>query len=243
MTPPVLPFTLPGFRIDAADFAGTSLMVEASSLQVVTPCPRCGSRSRRGHSHYLRTPRDLPCSTYAVRLTLHVRRFVCGNRQCPQRTFAERLPDVLPVHAQRTLRFTQTFQVLGFALGGAAGSRVARQLRFLASRDTLLRIVRSTPLPIPDTPRVLGVDDVALQKGRIYATIFADLERHRPVDLVPERTSEMLARWLHAHPGIQIIVRDRSNEYARGATTGAPTALQVADRWHMHIWICSWLLF
>jgi hypothetical protein len=28
-------------------------------------------------------------------------------------------------------------------------------------------------------------------------------------------------------------VRDRSTEYARGATIGAPEALQVVDRWHV----------
>lgn len=229
MTSPALSFTLPGFRIEGADLAGTTLMVEAS----VAPCPRCGSCSRRVHSQYRRTPRDLPWSAYVVRLTLHVRRFVCSNHQCPQRTFADRLPNVLPVHAQRTLRFTQALHVLGFSCGGAVGSRVAQQLRFPTSRDTLLRIVRFAPLPVPATPRVLGIDDVALQKGRVYATIFVDLERHRPVDLVPERTSAMLARWLRTHPGVQIIVWDRSNEYARGATTGAPMAVQIADRWHM----------
>lgn len=47
------------------------------------------------------------------------------------------------------------------------------------------------------------------------------------------RTTEGLADWLQAHPDVQVITRDRSTEYARGASQGAPTAIQVADRWHL----------
>jgi len=56
-----------------------------------------------------------------------------------------------------------------------------------------------------------------------------DLEKHRTIDLLPERSTELLATWLKEHPGVEVISRDRGAEYIKGATE----ALQVADRWHL----------
>ena len=42
-----------------------------------------------------------------------------------------------------------------------------------------------------------------------------------------------MSAWLKTHPGIEIVTRDRSKTYASGITDGAPTAVQMADRWHL----------
>lgn len=198
------------------------------------PCPRCGQASHRTHSRYQRTLADLPWNGLAVQVRLQARRFFCDNRACERRIFTERIPTVAAPYARRTNRLAAWFTQVAVALGGVPGARLLRHSGCASSRQTLLRQIRSFPVAPSPTPTVLSVDDFAFRTGRTYGTMFVDLEQHRVVDLLPERSADVVATWLNAHPGVPIVSRDRGGEYAEGAKRGAPeAALQVADRFHL----------
>lgn len=222
-----------GLQIDMIDVVAEKLIVKAHGTQEMACCPECQETSSRIHSQYQRCPADLPCVGYTVQLNLTVPRFFCDNTACSHRTFAARFPILLHPYARRTTRLRKQQGRVGFVVSAETGSSLLGILGMLTSPDTLIRLVRQTPDTIRETPRVLGIDDWAKRKGQSYGTILVDLEKHEVVDLLPERSSESVSKWLQEHPGVEIISRDRGAEYIEGATAGAGDALQIADRFHL----------
>ena len=224
----------PTRRLDTCQVAPPAAQITrlVRSTQTTAPWPLCTISAQRLHRPYERTLADLPWAQYRVRLQLRVRTWFCRTRACRRRICTERLPTVAAPWARRTLRLAHRLGALGVALGGTAGVQLGPPWAGVVSRTTLLRLLRTLPLPAVPTPRGLGVDDCALRQRHTYGTSLVDLEHRQPVALLPERTAERVAQGLQHHPGVEGIARERARAYAEGARQGAAAAIPVADRLH-----------
>ena len=211
-----------------------SLVIEASSCQSGSICPACGYASIRRHSKYIRTLVDLPTSGYDVKVLILSGKYFCDNAECSRKIFTERFKQEISPYYRRFNRCKELLRNFALELGGNKGAAISRLAKLPVSPSTILRIIKRQHLPIPMvTSGIIGIDDWAFKKGNTYGTIIVDLTQNKVIDLLADRESETICKWLKEHQELKIISRDRGGPYSKGALEGAPQAIQVADRFHL----------
>jgi hypothetical protein len=79
-------------------------------------------------------------------------------------------------YGRQTSRLSEAVRLIGYVLGGEAGSRLSNRLGLATSPDTVLRRLKVGPSVEVRGARAVGVDDWAWRKGQRYGTILVDLE-------------------------------------------------------------------
>ena len=217
---------------DVADRDGV-IVVRARTAGGPAPCPRCGGLTGQVHGYYERTVADVPVDGRPVVVQVRVRRMRCPVPGCPVQTFREQVPGVLDRYQRRTARLAGQAGEVARRLAGRAGAGLLAALGVPLSRHTALRLLLQLPLPEVSVPRVLGVDDFALRRGQVYATVLIDAETGQRVDVLAGRKAEVLEAWLRGHPGVQVVCRDGSGAYGEAVRRALPGAVQAGDRWHL----------
>ena len=132
-----------------------------------------------------------------------------------------------------TQRLYQIIQVIGLATGGRLGIRVTARLGIQTTRQTILRRIMALPTePIGEVSQI-SINDFSFRRGYKFGTIIVDLQTHKVLDVLPDRTADTSAAWMAAHPELEIVSRDRGGDYAAAARQGVPQATQSADRFHL----------
>ena len=219
--------------IDDVEDAGEAVVVRARTRSEAVACPGCGAETSRVHGYHERTAADVPVDGRRVVVKVRVRRMRCPVLGCTVQTFREQVSGVLERYQRRISRLTSQVSAVARGLAGRASARLLPALGIGVSRHTAVRVLLQVPLPALAVPRVLGIDDFALRRGMVYATILIDAGTGRRVDVLEGRTADVVEDWLRAHPGVEVVTRDGPGAYGEAVRSALPDAVQCGDRWHL----------
>jgi transposase len=219
--------------IEDVEDAGEVICVRARTRGGAVACPGCGAETARVHEYRERTAADVPADGRRVLVKVRVRRMRCPALDCTVQTFREQVSGVLERYQRRISRLTAQVSAVARELAGRASARLLPALGIGVSRHTALRALLAIRLPGLEVPRVLGIDDFALRRGLVYATILIDAETGRRVDVLEGRTADVVEEWLREHPGVEVVTRDGSGAYGEAVRSALPDAVQCGDRWHL----------
>ncbi len=223
-----------GLEVIAIEMVDDTLTITAVSTQAHPTCPLCSRSATRVHRCYTRQVADLPCSGQQVRLLVQVRKCFCDAPDCVRKIFVERLTPFVRPWARVTRRLYQIVQIIGLATGGRLGVRVTDRLGIETTRQTILRRIMALPTEPVGQVTQIGLDDFSFRRGRKFGTLVVDLQTHKVLDVLADRTADTSAAWMAAHPEIELVSRDRGGDYAAAARKAVPAATQCADRFHIY---------
>ncbi|MET9088876.1 transposase family protein [Streptomyces sp. NPDC004237] len=150
--------------LDTITITPRRVTLQATTTSNAAICPSCGTVSSRVHSRYVRVLDEAAVAGRRVVVELQVRRFRCGEPACQKATFVEQVPGLTFRHGRRSQGLQAALQQVALMLASRAGARLAAALATSVSRSTLLRLIRAVPESTSATPRVLGIDEFALQR-------------------------------------------------------------------------------
>lgn len=202
----------------------------------VALCPTCHYLSNQLHDSEPRRVRDLSVCGYAAYLEFKQRRFECDVCQKP---FTEQFESIRPYR-----RYTRRYEAYLFQQCHArCVSDVSRQegIDYHAVEALYLEWTEQKLAAALSTQRVrlLGIDEIALHKGREdYVLVVTDLERQCVLTVLPDRLKETLEAYLdtwspEARAAVEQVAIDMWDPYRLAVEAKLPNAKVTADRFHV----------
>jgi transposase len=234
---------MPGFVVGARLEVEGEWWLHVETTAGVVGCDGCGTQAV-GHGRRLVRVRDLPVAGRPVVLVWAKRVWRCPDPDCAVVTWSEDVDAVAPRAALTERAREEICRRVGRDAHSVA--QVARA--FGVSWHTAMAAVREHGTPRVDhlsrlgAPSALGLDETAFlaataEHPTLLVTGFVDLDRHRLVDVVENRSSQAVSAWLRSKPGpwregVATVAIDPYRGYARGVADALPDADLVVDHFH-----------
>ena len=195
----------------------------------------CGTAARTFYDHKVRQVRDLACGDTRVYVEIEVRRVWCHRCEAVKQ---EQIPWLAnnPFYTKRFAFF------VGRRCRTATVRAVARELHLdwktVKELDTQSMREQGRKAGTP-SPRIIGIDEIAIRKGHTYRIVVSDLARRRVLWFGGSDRSEarmnMFYTWLGPKKaaGIRLAVMDMWKPFRNATSPHAPQAAILFDKFHL----------
>lgn len=234
---------MPGFVVGVQVEVGREWWLYVETTADVAGCEVCGTRAV-GHGRRRAKVRDLPIAGRPVVLVWAKRIWRCPDEDCPVGTWTEDVDEIAPRSS-----LTERARAEICRRVGAKGHSVAELARdFGVGWHTAMAAVRDHGRPRVDhlsrlgAPSAVGLDETTFLAARpshptLFVTGIVDLDRHRLIDVVENRTAQGVSAWLDAKPdrwlaGIDVVTVDPYQGYANAVRASLDHADVVVDHFH-----------
>ncbi len=234
---------MPGFVVGARLEVDGEWWLHVETTADAVGCEACGTRAV-GHGRRVVKVRDLPVAGRPVVLVWAKRVWRCPDADCAVLTWSEDVDAIAP----RAALTERAREEVCRRVGRDAHSVAETARAFGVSWHTAMAAVRDHGRPRVDhlsrlgAPGALGLDETAFLAANgkhptQLVTGFVDLDRHRLVDVVENRSAAAVSAWLRSKPeqwrdGIVTVAIDPYRGYARAVADALPEAGLVVDHFH-----------
>ena len=190
-------------------------------------CPACGALTDRVHDYRMQIIKDVPLGRTTL-LHLHKRRYRCD---CGKR-FSEK-NNFLPRYYRSTSRLVA--RIITAFRETVPASKIGAQ--YHVSGATAMRYFKCVSFKPTKLPEVLSIDEFKGNSGgQKYNSIVVDAEKHKVIDILPNRFENDLIRYFsqfQSKTDVKYFVCDMNPHFREVAKTCFPKAAVVADRYHV----------
>ena len=190
-------------------------------------CPACGALTDRVHDYRMQIIKDVPLGRTTL-LHLRKRRYRCdcGKRFFEKNTF-------LPRYYRSTRRLVA--KIITAFHETVSASKIGTQ--FNVSGATAMRYFKYVSFRPTKLPEVLSIDEFKGNSGgQKYNSIIVDAEKHKVIDILPNRFENDLIRYFsqfQSKTDVKYLVCDMNPHFREVAKACFPKAVIVADRFHV----------
>ena len=116
-------------------------LINCSLKNDTCACPTCKENSSFVHAYYDRVIQDLPINGKPVYLKIRCRKFLCKNKDCPQKLFTQQTQFVRP-KSKKTKRFEKIILKLVTNMSLIESSATLKQLGIQASKSSIAELLK-----------------------------------------------------------------------------------------------------